>query len=105
LYLIGFRKLESDEETPPDYSVFKEQEDDPYPISVFGLSKPISSNKISRYLNSEFYHYLTIYKNVKSFGLPYNNWLDAPKWLLSLIDKFDSVQEEYSRYKAIKGYL
>jgi hypothetical protein len=103
--LIGYRKLESDSEVPTNYSVLKEKEDDPYPITVFGLSKPISSNKISKYLNSEFYHYLTIYKNTKNYGLPYDNWLDSPHWLLNLIDRFDSITEEYNRYKAIKGIL
>jgi hypothetical protein len=103
--LVGYRKLESDSEVPTDYSVLKEKEDDPYPVSIFGLNKPISSNKISHYLNPAFYHYLTIYKNIKSFGLPYDNWLDAPKWLLNLIDKFDLISEEYNRYKAIKGIL
>jgi hypothetical protein len=101
---MGYRKLESDTEVPTDYSVLKEK-DDPYPITVFGLQKPISSNKISNYLNSEFYHYLTIYKNIKKFGLPYDNWFSAPKWLLDLIDKFDTIAEEYTRYKAIKGIL
>jgi hypothetical protein len=103
LYLTGYRKIESDNEIPSDYSTLKD--DDPYPITVFGLTKPISSNKISQYLNSEFYHYLTIYKNTKSYGLPYDNWLNAPRWLLNLIDKFDTINEEYNRYKTIKGIL
>jgi hypothetical protein len=102
---MGYRKIESDNEVPTNYSLLKEKNDDPYPITVFGLNKPISSNKISKYLNTEFYHYLTIYKNTKNYGLPYDNWLDAPHWLLHLIDKFDSINEEYSRYKAIKGLL
>jgi hypothetical protein len=100
---MGYRKLESENEVPSDYSTVKE--DDPYPITVFGLNRPISSNKISLYLNSEFYHYVNIYKNTKKFGLPYDNWLDAPRWLLNLIDRFDSVTEEYTRYKAVKGYI
>jgi hypothetical protein len=103
LYLIGYRKLESDNEIPSDYSALKD--DDPYPITIFGLNKPISSNKIPQYLTPEFYHYLTIYKNIKSFGLPYDNWFDAPQWLLNLTDKFDAINEEYTRYKAIKGIL
>jgi hypothetical protein len=105
LYLIGYRKIESDNEIPQDYSLLKEKDDDPYPITIFGINKPISSNKISSYLTTEFYHYLTIYKNTKNYGLPYDNWLDTPSWLLNLIDKFDSINEEYSRYKTIKGIL
>jgi hypothetical protein len=105
LYLIGYRKIESDNEVPQDYSLVKEKDNDPYPITIFGLNKPISSNKISQYLNSEFYHYLGIYKNVKNYGLPYNNWFDAPHWLLDLIDKFNDINEEYERYKKIKGFI
>jgi hypothetical protein len=101
--LTGYRKLESDNEIPTDYSTLND--DDPYPISVFGLNKPISSNKIPEYLNSNFYHYLTIYKNIKNYGLPYNNWLDAPKWILTLIHLFDDINEEYTRYKTIKGII
>jgi hypothetical protein len=86
-----------------DYSALKN--DDPYPITVFGLNKPISSSKIGTYLNAEFYHYLTIYKNIKRYGLPYDNWFNAPHWLLNLVDAFDSVTEEYARYKIIKGLL
>jgi hypothetical protein len=105
LYLMGYRKLESDNEVPSNYSVLKEREDDPYPIAVFGLSKPVSSNKISNYLNSEFYHYLTIYKNIKSFGLPYSSWLESPKWVLALYHAFTDIEAEYSRYKSVKGIL
>jgi hypothetical protein len=103
--LAGYRKLESDSEVPENYSLLREQEDDPYPITVFGLSKPVSSNKVSQYLNSTFYHYLAIYKNIKNYGLPYDNWFNAPSWLLDLVDRFDSISEEYNRYKAIKGIL
>jgi hypothetical protein len=105
LYLVGYRKIESDNEVPQDYSLLKEKEDDPYPINIFGLSKPISSNKISQYFNPEFYHYLNIYKNTKKFGLPYDNWLDAPHWLLHLVNTFDDITEEYTRYKTVKGII
>jgi hypothetical protein len=98
--LVGYRKIESNSDIPPNYSTLKD--DDPYPITVFGLSKPISSNKINNYLTTEFYHYLQIYKNTKSFGLPYDNWFDAPHWLLDLIDKFDTINDEY---KLLKGLL
>jgi hypothetical protein len=98
---MGYKKIESDNETPPDYSAVKG--DDPYPITVFGLRKPVSSGKIGGYLNAEFYHYLGIYKNVKNYGLPYGTWFDAPRWMLELIDRFDAVTEEYTRYKAVKG--
>jgi hypothetical protein len=104
--LVGYRKLESDSEVPSDYSLLKEKQDDPYPITVFGLSKPLSSNKIGKYLNPEFYHYLNIYKNIKKFGLPFKGtWLDNPTWILTLINLFDDINEEYDRYKNIKGLI
>jgi hypothetical protein len=104
LYLTGYRKIESDDEAPADHSLLKEN-DDPYPLTVFGLAKPVSSNKIGNYMTGEFYHYLKIYKNVKNYGLPYDNWFDAPRWLLDLVDRFDGVNEEYGRYKASKGIV
>jgi hypothetical protein len=94
LHLIGYRKVESDEETPGGFFALK-KDDDPYPIMVFGVVNPIPSNKIGKYLTAEFYYYLKIYKNVKNYGLPYQNWLDAPRWVLELVDKFDSVTAEY----------
>lgn len=96
---MGYRKIENDSDIPPNYSSLKN--DDPYPITIFGLSKPISSNKINNYLTPEFYHYLNIYKNTKQFGLPYATWLDAPHWLLKLIDVFDGISEEYKLSKGI----
>jgi hypothetical protein len=101
LYLTGYRKYEG--EVSQGYSVTSN--DDPYPLTIFGLDKPISSNKISTYLTEEFYHYLVIYKNIKNYGLPFASWYDAPYWLLNLIDTFDDIKEEYSRYKAIKGLI
>jgi hypothetical protein len=103
--LVGYRKIDSDSEVPSDYSVLKEKEDEPYPINIFGLNKPISSNKISHYLNTKFYHYLKIYKNIKNYGLPYKTFFDAPYWLLDLIERFDAITEEYNRYKTIKGII
>jgi hypothetical protein len=96
---MGYRKIENDSEVASNYSIVKEKEDDPYPVTIFGLGKPISSNKISHYLNPQFYHYLETYKNIKKYGLPYDNWFKAPHWLLNLIDKFDAITEEYNHYK------
>lgn len=98
--MVGHRKIESDDDVPQNHSLLKD--DDPYPIVVFGIKKPVPSTKIGKYLNSEFFHYLSIYKNVKNYGLPYKTFLDAPQWLLDLIDKFDAVTEEYNRYALSK---
>jgi hypothetical protein len=100
---VGYRKIESDNEVPQNYSLI---DNDPYPITIFGLSKPISSNKISNYLNENFYYYLDIYINIKSFGLPFKGtWLDNPKWIIKLVSIFDDISEEYDRYKKSKGYI
>jgi hypothetical protein len=101
---MGYRKIENDSEIPQNYSLLKEKEDDPYPITVFGLNKPISSNKLSKYLTPEFYYYVGIYKNIKNYGLPYN-WLFAPRWLLDLVDRFDDISDEYEKYKKSKGFI
>jgi hypothetical protein len=100
---MGYRKIESDNDIPPDYSTLKD--DDPYPINIFGLSKPISSKKIDDCLTTDFYHYLNIYKNTKQFGLPYHSWIDAPKWLLTLFHSFTDIENEYERYKKVKGLI
>jgi hypothetical protein len=102
---MGYRRLESGTEVPHNYSLLKEKEEDPYPITVFGISKPLSSNRISSYLTQEFYYYVGIYRNIKSFGLPYRSWLDSPQWLLDLMNRFDDIHEEYERYKKVKGLL
>jgi hypothetical protein len=46
-----------------------------------------------------------LYKNIKNYGLPYKSFFDAPVWLLDLIETFDNIDEEYSRYKAAKGII
>jgi hypothetical protein len=47
-----------------------------------------------------------IYRNVKSFGLPFKDtWLDNPSWVLELVHLFDDLADEYSRYKLSKGYI
>jgi hypothetical protein len=95
LHLTGYRRIEGEDETPGGHSTLKSDED-PYPIMIRGIEKPIPSNKIGKYLTSDFYYYLRIYKNVKNYGLPYQSWLDAPRWMLDLVDKFDSVTEEFA---------
>jgi hypothetical protein len=98
--LLGYRKLES--EIPTGYKATKS--DDPYPVDIFGEDKPISDSKIGSYLNDDFYFYLNIYKNTKSFGIPhlYTSWLDAPRWLLQLMSLFDDITHEYELYKKSK---
>jgi hypothetical protein len=101
---MGYRKIESDsEEVPQGFTVTKES--DPYPIEIFGVGT-MSDSKIGKYLTSEFYYYVTIYKNTKSFGLPFpGTWLNNPTWVLTLAQLFDDINEEYRKYKKSKGYI
>jgi hypothetical protein len=70
---------------------------DPYPVFIFN-EKQISDTKIPQYLNNEFFYYLNIYLNIKSFGLPFNNWLDCPHWLLQLYRLFQDIEKEYENH-------
>jgi hypothetical protein len=101
---LGYRQFEKDKkDIPTGYKVTSKN--DPYPVEVFS-EKTIPDTKIGEYLNSEFYYYLNIYKNIKSFGLPYpNSWLDNPHWLLSLVFLFDDIGIEYEKYKKIKSLI
>jgi hypothetical protein len=101
---MGYNRIEGGDDVPQGHSSLEEH-DDPYPVVVFGLNKPLSSGRIGNYLTGEFYHYVKLYRRVKNYGLPYRTWLDAPHWLLDLIDRFDGINEEYKRYKASKGIM
>jgi hypothetical protein len=100
---MGYRKIEGDTEVPKGFTVTTKSE--PYPIEVVGVG-PMSDSKIGKYLTQDFYYYVTIYRNIKSFGLPFpGTWLNNPTWILTLVHLFDDINEEYSKYKKSKGYL
>jgi len=94
---LGYRKLDT-REIPSGYKSASAKNDDVYPISIFGEEKPIPNNKLGKYINDEFNFYNDIYNNVIDFGLPYENWVDAPHWVLDLHKMFKRVDEEYQSY-------
>jgi hypothetical protein len=99
---MGYKKVDSDD-IPAGYEAVKFSE--PYPVSIFGERKPIADTSIGKYLNTEFYYYLNIYRNIKLFGLPYKSWLDCPRWLLYLLHLFDDIEKEYEKYKLSKKLI
>jgi hypothetical protein len=100
LYLTGYRKLDT-EDIPTGYKATTPS--DPYPVKVFNEPKTIPDNKIGQYINEEFNYYMNIYLNIKSFGLPFNNWLDCPHWLLELYHLFQDTEKEYENYLIAKN--
>jgi hypothetical protein len=101
---MGYRRLENDDgkDVATDDGV---DIDEPFPVMVFGLSKPIPSNKIGKYLTDSFFYYLNIYKNINRFGLPFDQWTDSPKWLLDMVHWFDDIKNEYEGHKKAKGFV
>jgi len=55
-------------------------------------------------MDDEFYYYNSIYENIKEFGLPYQNWLDAPPWVLQMYNFFKSVDNEFENYLMSRKY-
>ena len=99
---MGYRKLEND--IPSGYkSASAMNDDDIYPVSIYD-DKVIPNNKIGKYLCSDFFYYNDIYENNKLFGLPYQNWLEMPKWLIQLHRIFQQADLEYENYLVRKGY-
>jgi hypothetical protein len=100
---MGYRRLDDDEGGKNIKT--SDTDNEPFPVIVFGLNKPVSSNKIGKYLTGSFYYYLDIYKNINRFGLPFDKWTDSPQWLLKLVDMFDEIKDEYGAYKKAKGLI
>jgi hypothetical protein len=92
---MGYRRIENDDISSEYNTIDTKEEDEPYPIEIFGESKRIQIKKIGTYLDNEFYYYINIYKNIKSFGLPYTNWIDSPNWITELVHMFDEIEKEY----------
>jgi hypothetical protein len=72
--------------------------DDPYPVIVEGMAKPISSTKIEEYVNYEFWYYYQFYNNSKRCGPPFpGGWIDWPAWIPQLLAAFDRILESNRR--------
>ena len=98
---MGYRKLEG-ADIPSGYKATTPNE--PYPITIFNEEKPISDNKICKYIGDEFNYYLNIYENIKTFGLPQKDWTQAPHWLLEMCKMIKSIENEYESYQIQKQY-
>jgi len=99
--LTGYRKLE-EENIPSGYKAAAT--DDPYPISLFNEAKTIPDNKIGKYLNQDFFYYVNIYENNKTFGNLYKSWLDMPHWLIQLHKLFLQTEIEFENYQLSKRF-
>jgi len=101
---LGYRKTESNDAPTGYKSASAMNDDDVYPISIFGEEKPIPNNKLGRYINSDFFYYNGIYENNKRFGFPYKDWFDAPHWVLELHELFENTDKEYEIHLMNKGH-
>jgi hypothetical protein len=97
---MGYRKLET-EDIPLNHN--STTPSDPYPISLSD-GKIIPDNKISKYLNDDFFYYINIYENIKEFGIPYKNWIEAPHWLLDMYKRLKQKEKQYENYLVNKQY-
>jgi len=77
---------------------------EPHPVEIWGEEKPISEKKLPKYLTDDVFHYIDIYENICNFGLPYDNWLSAPSWLLDMYKMFKSLEKQYEHHLASKQY-
>jgi len=74
--------------------------DEPYPVDVFGETKPILDTKIGDYLTDDVFYYIDVYENNKAFGFPYKDWTEMPQWLIQLHKMFRRMEEEYEAWRA-----
>ena len=86
------------DEVPTGYKAVVPDEEDPYPIEIFGEGV-IPDNRLSEFLTKNIYFYIRFYNRIVSHGLPYDNWTDAPSWVLDLYDMFKTVEVEYENYR------
>ena len=70
-----------------------------------GEANAVPSNKVSDFVDSDFYYYYDFYAGFKCAGPPWAcGWLDWPPWTLQLINNFDAVIEEMKRYNEEQAY-
>jgi hypothetical protein len=79
--------------------------DDPFPVTVPGEKKPVSSAKIGDYVNAELYHYWQFYTNTKHAGSPYSGgWLSFPEWIPQLLAFFDNAVDSIKIHNENEAY-
>ena len=73
------------------------------PLFVFGESKPIRSDEVSRHLTDDVFYYIGIYENNKMFGFPYRDWLEMPRWMIDLHKTFERIEREWEYHNIKKN--
>jgi len=98
---MGYRRVEEADAKPISQNKANNAYaiNEPHPVSVFGVERPISEKKIGKYLTDDVFYYINIYENICNFGLPYDNWLSAPAWLLDMYKMFKLIEKEYEVYQ------
>jgi hypothetical protein len=65
----------------------------------------LSSAKIGKYLNEEFFYYYDIYTNHRHLGAPFDGgWTEYPQWYCQLISWFDNTLELVRAHNERKAY-
>ena len=94
---MGYRKLEEADEEPDGHGATPANNEDPYPVQVYGEPKTIPDSQISKHMTDDFFYYNNIHENIASFGLPYK-WPDAPQWVLWLFRAFKGLDQEWENH-------
>jgi len=92
---MGYRRGEAPGVSHGDLT----DEGEPYPVVVFGESKPISSRKIGRYLTDDVFYYINVYENNRTFGIPYRNWIEMPEWMIELHRMLSGIEREHENWR------
>jgi len=78
---------------------------EPFPITLPGEEKSISSKKIEEYLSNDFFYYYDIYIKQKHHGKPFDGgWTELPEWYLQLVIHFDNAIEVVKLHNEREAY-
>jgi len=98
---MGYRRAE----TPDAATGHKTAVDDePYPVDVFGEPNPIPDNKLGKYLTDDVFYYIDVYENNKTFGFPYKDWTQMPRWLVELHKTFLRIENEFENWRISQSH-
>jgi hypothetical protein len=81
----------------------EESEGEAFPVTLPGVEKILSSNKLKQYDTPELTYYFGVYCNTNRYGLPFSNWTETPVWLLRLMAAFDAAIRDCTEYRRKKG--
>jgi len=70
-----------------------------------GEDKPLASDKISGYVDAEFFYYYRFYANSKHCGPPFaGGWAQWPQWVCQLLCHFDNVVDLVRAHNEREAY-